>query len=109
MKKILFICFFWATSALAAPFLVCDTDSEATSYVYVEVATSGIHPGCGISQVEGKEEVVVAAPLYYDLSSLTRGTHHWCVKARNDSGDSDYVPYQITRAAGGAGVGMSAP
>ena len=60
ITAILAVLFGLAIVAHAAPFLVCDPSTDAESYVLI------LNDGA---------EIETPAPLHYDLSSLSPGTH----------------------------------
>ena len=86
MKNFLFtIGFIFLTCTLvhAAPFLVCDEDSNVTSYLVT---------------LDSGEEVEVPAPLRFDLSGISEGEHVIEVKAKNVYGESAPVPFEFIKA-----------
>ncbi|MDA3808643.1 MAG: hypothetical protein PF440_12120 [Thiomicrorhabdus sp.] len=77
---------FWvcAYQVFAAPFIVCDVDPEATSYVV---------------QLDSGQQVEVPAPLHYDLNGIEEGAHVAQVWAKNVWGLSENAsPLEFTKA-----------
>jgi len=94
MKKLFLalICFIIFTgSALAAPFLVCDSQLDVDEYIVV---------------FDGTEEVVPyndagGYVVLKDLAGITEGDHNVSVKAKNIWGESSEVPFVFTKALPG--------
>ena len=94
MKKLLFliitalICM-GASLAFAAPFLVCDPQTNVTHYVItgdINVTVPAKDLGDGTVRLE------------YDLDGITDGIHTLELKARNIWGDSTPVPFEFVKA-----------
>ncbi len=75
----------WAAAiANASPFIICDVDSAATSYVV---------------QLDSGQQVEVPAPLHFDLNGIEEGAHVAQVWAKNVWGLSvDSSPLEFTKA-----------
>ncbi len=80
----------FAGVANAAPFLVCNPDPAATSYVV---------------DIDGAE-TEVPAPLHMDLDGVSAGEHQIRAKARNIRGDSAYTPFLTYPAECGVPSGL---
>lgn len=85
----------FATSVLAAPFLVCTVDPDAETYVI---------------RVGGTNTVETPAPLHFDLGQLSNGQHNLEVAAKNVWGQSTFVPFGFNKAVPGtpSDIGLSA-
>lgn len=86
MKKLLIIfaiCLVICGQAFAAPFVVCDPDSTATSYIVI---------------LDSGEEIETPIPLHFDLSGIDEGSHIVEVRAKNIWGVSSAVPLEFTKA-----------
>lgn len=84
---------------LLSPFLICDPQTNVTHYV--------------ITWLGGETKVVEAydlgdgtVMLRHDLAGVAQGTHSIEVKARNQWGDSDAVPFDFTKELPGALVNI---
>jgi len=71
----------------ASPFLVCDVDPAATSYIIV---------------MDSGDEIETPAPLHYDLVGINNGTHVVEVRAKNLWGESSSVPFEFTKELPGS-------
>lgn len=87
MKKLLIVIavLLFATSASAAPFLVCDPQAGVVSYEITGLAT----PVNFVAQPDGS--------LKYDLSGVASGTYNLTVAACNVWGCSSTVPFVFTK------------
>ena len=88
MKKliVLFILVI-AGIASASPFLVCDVDPAATSYIVV---------------MDSGDEIETPAPLHYNLVDIANGTHVVEVRAKNIWGVSSPSPFEFTKGLPGS-------
>jgi hypothetical protein len=70
--------------AFANPFLVCDPDPDATSYLV---------------KLDGLAEVETPAPLKFDLAGVSVGNHRVEVKAKNNlwGATSEASPFEFSR------------
>jgi len=71
-----------ATLAYAGPYLVCDPDPVAESYVVV---------------LDNGEQIETPAPLRYDLANIDEGQHVVEVQAKNKWGVSSAVPLEFQK------------
>jgi len=92
MKKLLFLLAFIFIPSLvfAAPFLVCDPQTNVTHYVVT---------------IDGNTTEVLAfdlgngtVMLRYDLEGISAGTHNTELKAKNIWGESVAVPFVFVKA-----------
>ena len=94
MKKLLFLTIaaifcLGASLASAAPFLVCDPQTNVTHYVItgdINVTVPATDLGDGTVR------------LQYDLNGITEGTFNLQVKAKNIWGESVAVPFDFVKA-----------
>ncbi len=86
---------FTAPVVWAAPFLVCTVDPVVTNYLI---------------KINGANAIEVPAPLHCDLEPLLDGTYNLEVAARNEWGQSIYVPFDFIKKLpdGPLGLGLSA-
>ena len=83
MKKLIVLFILVMASVVSAsPFLVCDVDEAATSYIVV---------------MDSGDEIETPAPLHYDLVEITSGTHVVEVRAKNIWGVSSPSPFEFTK------------
>jgi len=96
MKKLLIVIavLLFATSASAAPFLVCDPQAGVVGY---EITGLG-EPVTFVAQPDGS--------LKYDLASINNGTYTLTVAACNVWGCSSTVPFVFTKQLPTAPVGV---
>jgi len=97
MKKIILtICFLvMASFVWASPFLVCTPDPIVDNYLI---------------KVNSADAIELPAPLHWDLGPLSDGTYNLEVAAKNEWGQSIYVPFDFNKAfpEGPLGIGLSA-
>ncbi len=96
MKKLLMVIavLLFATSASAAPFLVCDPQAGVVGYEITGLAT----PVNFVAQPDGS--------LKYDLSGIASGTYNLTVAACNVWGCSSTAPFVFTKVLPTAPVGL---
>lgn len=89
LKKILIVLccsILLASMAVAAPFLVCDPQTDVTSYV---LSLDGSEPW----EVPAQDMGDNTTRLHYDLVGLLDGNHTGTVAAKNVWGESEPVPF----------------
>jgi len=86
---LLAFCIFMAGSAFAAPYLVCDPQTNVTSYIVTLDGTE--------TEVPAQDLGNGTVRLHFDLASVTEGEHHVEVRAKNIWGVSDPVPFDFTK------------
>ena len=96
MKKLLIVIavLLFATSASAAPFLVCDPQAGVVGYEITGLAA----PVSFVAQPDGS--------LKYDLSGIASGTYNLTVAACNVWGCSSTAPFAFTKVIPTAPVGL---
>ena len=96
MKKLfLTICFLaMASMAWSSPFLVCNVDPAVDGYLI---------------KVNSADAVEVPTPLHQDVGPLADGQYNLEVAAKNEWGQSVYVPFDFNKAVPGTplGIGLS--
>lgn len=89
----------FATMVCAAPFLVCDPQNDATSYI---VIINGIE-----EEVQYNEDGPDGSVLLKDLGSTPDGNYTVAVKAKNIWGQSIAVPFDFVKALPGVPSGVA--
>lgn len=95
MMTVLIGLLFFSTSAIAAPFLVCDdppVEEEVTGYVL---------------SIDGGPEIETLAPLHYNLADIPEGMHNIEIQAQNIYGMSLPVPFSFTKGFPSAVSGIT--
>ena len=95
MKKLIILSIlFMATTVCAAPFLICDVDPIVDNYLI---------------KVNGADAIELPAPLHWDVGSLADGQYNLEVAAKNEWGQSVYVPFDFNKAVPDTpqGIGLS--
>lgn len=97
MKKLLMVLavLLFATSAYAAPFLVCDPQAGVVGY---EISGLVGEPVSFVAQADGS--------LKYDLSPIPSGTYNVTVAACNMWGCSSTAPFVFTKQLPSAPAGV---
>lgn len=93
LKKILLmLCcsLLFVSLAIAAPFLVCDPQTKATSYM---ISLDGSEP----QEVPAQDMGDNTTRVHYDLADLLDGNHTGTVAAKNMWGESGPVPFGFNK------------
>ncbi len=78
----------------ASPYLICDPyPTTVVQPTYFELTIDG---GAAIQSVP--QTTADGKRLYYDLASVTTGSHNMTIKACNEWGCSSSVPFSLTKA-----------
>jgi len=87
---LLILIFFSVTNARAAPFLICDPQTNVTHYIVTIDGVTTTSPAFDLG--DGKVRLSV------DLKDSPEGEHTCSIKAANLWDESDPVPFVFTRA-----------